>query len=137
PARLLAVGVCEHETIRSRGARISAAGGRMARCAGMVLVLAAAAPALAQSIDDQERRDADCIDLFNDPRYADEDEASLSHNPATLRARMGAFVAAESNGPRTKPPSPAGSGTLDLDGMVSLVAGGGTRTGIWFGVAAT
>jgi hypothetical protein len=108
-----------------------------APCAGIaLLVSAAAAAAEPAGISDDERRDAGCIDTYNDPSHVDPDEVAFHRNAAVASVVALGGAGAASGGDRAAARGLGYGGRIDLDApILAFLSSAATDTGFIGGVS--
>ena len=86
-----------------------------------LLAVAAGLPAqAADEPDEEERREADCIDQYNSKTFVNPDEAGFRRNPFLVRALAGGKLVGSHEGDTALPRDHELGGQLDLELPVLL-----------------
>jgi hypothetical protein len=89
--------------------------GRTVSAALLALSVGLRAQAADEGPDEEERREADCIDQYNSKTYVNADEAGFRRNPFLVRALAGAKLVGSHEGDAALPRDHELGGQLDLD----------------------
>jgi hypothetical protein len=93
---------------------------RIAVSAALLAVAAGLPAQAADEPDEEERREADCIDQYNSKTFVNPDEGGFRRNPFLLRALVGGKLVGSHEGDTALPRDHELGGQLDLDLPVLL-----------------
>jgi|tagenome__1003787_1003787.scaffolds.fasta_scaffold20983187_5 hypothetical protein len=93
---------------------------RMAVSAALLTVMAGLPAQAADEPDEEERREADCIDQYNSKTFANPDEAGFRRNPFLVRMLAGGKLVGSHEGDAALPRDHELGGQLDLELPVLL-----------------